>query len=313
MISLGHKDWIKYGYGIDLEDKFREDAPLILDFTSYKIPELIMTPIEASRFTICEIATHYPAPYKLLCSGGVDSQSMIMAWANNKIPFEVFSFRYYSNGIDFNNYDLIGLEDICKEKNVKITFIEFDIIHFLEVELPLISELYECYSPQICTHIKLSEYIGNGTIIYSGNSLFPSASTICHNQLGIHRYAMKTDSPYRKIIPFFFIHTPELAYSFMGQDPLLGEATYDAKVNAYIRAGFPIRRQIKKLNGFEKLKEYYDPMIDRISVRDRLRFSSRISKRPFDILFRYKLEDFGKNIDKLQCINKTCNITGEKI
>lgn len=130
----------------------------------------------------------------------------------------------------------------------------------------------------------------NGTIVFSGN--FQSNFRYTNTQLGLLRYAEQSG---KSIIPFFFMHNPELASKFLflenHPDPNV------AKFLSYCKEGAPLLPPQDKYTGFEKIKDYYDNQTDRVSPLDRLRFANMPSKRPFDFLFRYKLEEYIKYKD----------------
>jgi hypothetical protein len=296
MWRMGSNDWIKYGWGDELKTEWFPDDILIMDYTSFDISNLPNNAIAAAIETVEEIVKTYPAPYTLMCSGGIDSQAMIWAWHKANVPFEIVSVRYISNGIFFNEHDLEQLIEFCNKYNFNIIYKDFDLINFLEVNLPEIANKYDCHSPQFCTHIKMSEVIEHGTILYGGNFITPGISYVFYSALGLHRYDTISKTKTRRVIPFFFLHNPKLAHAFL--DIILDSETpinkYNTRYEIYQAAGFPVISQKEKFNGFEKIKEYYDKYFNRVKPIDKLRFASKPSKRTFDLLFRYPFEGSGK-------------------
>ena len=70
-----------------------------------------------------------------------------------------------------------------------------------------------------------------------------------------------------------------------------GMTIYDIKINRFKQAGFPVIPQQNKFSGFEKIKDYYDKVPNLVTLKDRLQYANKPSKRAFDIAFRYKLAD----------------------
>ena len=100
--------------------------------------------------------------------------------------------------------------------------------------------------------------------------------------LSIHRNAINIASETKKIIPFFLLHTPDLAYSFINNKQL------DPDI-------FPLTcTPVRKFNGFEKIKEYYDKYSKRVTTQHKLKSACYPSSRVFDLLFRYPYYTYGK-------------------
>ena len=295
MFKMGTGNWIKYGWGDSLKEEWSPDESLTMDYTEFDISKLSSDPISAAIEAVEEISKTYPGPYTLMCSGGVDSQAMIWAWHKAGVPFNIVSIRYISDGIFFNQHDLVQLDEFCSKYNFTVNYKDFDLINFLEVDLSEIALKYECASPQFCTHIKMSTLVEQGTIIYSGNYIMPTIVPIGYSLLGLQRYA---EAENVKLIPCFFLHNPKLAHSFLN---IIYDNTspgnYDKpqpQYKIYQIAGFPVIRQPEKFNGFENIKKYYDKYFNRVKPIDRLKFASKPSKRVFDLLFRYPYEGAGK-------------------
>jgi hypothetical protein len=289
MKTFGVDNWIKYGWGSELQDEWSIDNSILhIDLSSHKISNEETQPLEASISAIHTIEKSCPPPYTLFCSGGVDSQAMIWSWHLSGIPFNVVSIKYVSNGIWFNEHDLIELHQFSELHKIKVEYKEFDVISFLENNLSDIANTYDCDSPQICTHIKMTEVIQKGTILFSGNYIFRDPG-VTNTHLGLQRYSESITNDTRTIIPFFFLHDPVLAYSFIPLFELHKITSGYSTPNYYKLAGFPVIAQPKKLTGFEVLKEYYDnpKFNERITAMDRLLYANRPSKRTFDILFRH--------------------------
>jgi hypothetical protein len=288
MISFGKDNWIGYGWGSTFEDVWTKGSRLHVSLT-YNIAEYYR-PATAAIHAVRHIVDNYPAPYNLMCSGGIDSQTMIWAWIISGVPFNIVSIRYVSDGMCFNEHDLIELTQFTNLHNLKVDYREFDVISFLENDLSYVATTYECESPQFATHIKMTELVKTGTIMFSGNYFYHNVP-MSLNVLSLQRYAQHTDTADRKTIPIFFMHTPEVGMSFSAFIDKLGP--HPTRGNIYRAAGFPVIDQPKKLNGFERLKEYYDKYDNRIDRLTRFKYGNKPSKRAFDLLFRYPYEGYG--------------------
>lgn len=260
--------------------------------------KITISPIEAALYTIEYIKANYPSPYTLYLSGGVDSQAMLYAWIISKTDFNTFS-AIYNN--DFNEHDLVSLKVFSKLHKIEINYQNFDLLTFLENEHDYYANEYFCGSPQITTFMKLTEFTTEGTVIMSGNFIkLQFAGLPDNNNMGLYHYIKKTK---RNIVPWFFLETEELAHSFVDTEYItdlknnreLCDPTfhnYLTKIALYQSYGFPVLPQYTKLNGFEKVKEWYDTNCPRvIQPWEKLqRLPEQISSRNFDLLYRNKYE-----------------------
>ena len=281
---MGHNNWIRYGWGPELSLNMQNPADrLHVDFTNFDNPKTILSPSEAAIDAVHKIVENYPAPYTLMCSGGVDSQTMILSWLAAGVPFEIMSVRYISDNIFFNEHDLVALSGMAKLHGLTINYQDLDLISFLENELSEINKLTEAGSPQIATHIKFSDFVPKGTILYSGNVLHNQSTQLGYYGFSLHRHAINSETKTKKIIPFFLLHTPDLAYSFLNNPEII-----DPNI-------FPIQcPPEQKFNGFEKIKEYYDKYFEQVTSAHKLKGAGYPSIRVFDLLFRYPYYTFGK-------------------
>jgi len=277
---------------MDWTEPKNEGDTFFFDFSRKKQTQL-MHPLDAAFFTIDYITKNYPPPYTLLLSGGVDSQAMLYGWHLSKVPFETCSAVYNYN---LNHHDLSTLKEFSTIHNIKINFVDFDLFNFLENEFERYSDLYLCGSPQICAHMKIADSIKEGTAIMSGNFIENnSLKPLTTNVITLWHYKRLSNKP---SIPFFFLETEELAWSFNSYsiDPInlpnLSNPAYIQKVKALHHYGFPVIPQEKKYNGFEKVKVWYDENYKKpIPLPNKLiRIAGQGSNRIFDLLYRNKYE-----------------------
>lgn len=288
--------WLKAGWGEDFSPVFNKKEKYRISFENMiKSSDDIV--VVANR-AIKKITESYPPPYTLMVSGGIDSQTMLWLWIQSKVPFNAVSFRYLNADKTgyLNDHDLVELKQFSEIHNIDVTYKDFDVIHFLENDLQQVAEKYQCTSPQICTHMKMSENIKEGTIIFSGNF----ASDTLHYDytiFGLKRYA---DNSRRNIIPFFLLHDRELAGAVQHQKQY---PRYLDRVAALLALNIPAIPQPLKLTGFEKIKDYYDDQSVRVNPREKIKYSNMPSKRVFDVLFRYRLTEKIKYQDPIIFLN----------
>jgi hypothetical protein len=102
------------------------------------------------------------------------------------------------------------------------------------------------------------------------------------------------------MVPFFFLETDQLAFSFDKYGVFINPRTVpgnqqpmvDTKVNLYHKGGFPVISQNQKLTGFEQVKNYFDSNFKHlVTLQDKLSVTPQVSsKRTFDLLLRNKYE-----------------------
>lgn len=297
-------DWIKFNWGENDIWGYKNNDVFTIDLSNIEKTDL--SPLEESINLIKKIVQEYPPPYNLFLSGGIDSQAMLYAWLKSKEKFNIISFTYNKN---YNSHDLFTLNIVAKKFNVKVNYYDIDYFYFLNNELYDYSKNYVCNSPQITFYIKLSESINEGTNIFSGHplNLTNAQPSLDYTILGLYRYKLKTK---KSIIPFFFCSDAKLAYSFhktyiQNTIPFISRyniKNYDVKSLHYLQSGFDII-PTNKYSGFEKYKKFYDSQNDLIHPSERLKYHKFISKRNFDIIFRYRLFELNNYSTTIKCIN----------
>lgn len=257
---------------------------------NFHVDKISSTTIEnAIQYTVESIIEDYPSPYYIMCSGGIDSQAMLDSWVKfgkNYIPVTV----QYNN--DMNHHDIENIFNFTKQYNIDLIVKNFDVLKFLTTSYAENSRRFECSSPQICTYIEMTKDL-EGTVVFSGNMLSPNGVYLTRALLGLEKYS-KT----RPCVPYFFLHTPDIAYanSFIPFDRKdLKLDGYQLKCLAYRRMKFPILPQEKPFSGFEIIKEFYDKnYFNQLDFKNRLLYSNKPSKRIFDLMLRYPFEQYGK-------------------
>lgn len=253
---------------------------------------------EAALQAIDYITKNYPPPYHLMLSGGIDSQSLLYYWNKSGVDsFVPTHIRYVHEGKWYNSHDY----PCYKHLYPHLTFLEIetDPMYFFENELLDYAYTYTCTSPQLCLHMKYRELVTGGTLIYSG-TIASSFLTLNTTILGVHRYQERTKT---NVIPNFFQSTRAL-YDECVRIETSGihdkKWGYEGKCTELRnRLQLPLIPQLQKTTGFESIKDYYDLHND-VTLLERVKYASKFpSKRPFDLMFRYRLTEIIKYSDNI--------------
>jgi hypothetical protein len=227
----------------------------------------------------------------LCLSGGVDSECMALAFLAAEISFQAAILRF-NDGL--NDFDIIHAIRFCESRSIPYRFFDLNIPDFYLGGAHFeIAHRYRCTSPQLTAHLELMKRI-------PGFPVFAwSAPHIYLTETGKSSIGMPADLHFsynrflrmenRGGVPFFFLYTPELFYSFIRlpilQDILFQRGCskglsmgYREKCLAYQLGGFEIEPREDKYTGFEKVKVFFEN-----------HFSE--SGPTFDLKFRYPLQE----------------------
>lgn len=213
-------------------------------------------------------------PFAILLSGGIDSQSTVLAAVKAKVPFKIFSLRFNDN---LNMHDLRTGIELAACLGVNINFVDIDILKFFNSgEYAFYLEKYATSSPQMAALLWFySKVSDNNCLISPGNPVIK----INDDFEGINNYTLFAWERFAKInnismIGLFLWYSPEMFGSIFR---IFTSYTYNDKCKIYKQNGFNIIPQQSKLNGFEQVKEVYIAKYPH-------------SKWPFDAFFRYPYE-----------------------
>lgn len=261
------------------------------------------SPLQEAINYITYITKNFPEPYNLLVSGGIDSQAMLSAWIESKIPFNPISFVYNKT---YNLHDLHTLNEFCKLHNIKPTLIDIDYFNFLKNDLINYATNYICNSPQITFYMKFCDLIPHGTVISSGSNVGVNGLRVHYSQLGLINYANKTK---RNIIPYFLAASPKLGGSFFKtelqvesniENDLLKMSGYSKRCLAMKEAGFNIIPALQKFTGFERFKKYYQKhKITKKHFAERMPRNGSSNDSNFDLMFRKPLYNINPYMDQI--------------
>jgi hypothetical protein len=232
--------------------------------------ELIGTGLSESVLAAEEIQKEAGTNKIILClSGGVDSECLALSFLKANIAFEV-AILELENG--FNNYDVFSIKLFCEKHSIKYRLISLNIIEFFETGKHLkYGEKYQCQSPQIAVHLWLLDQL-DGFCVLSGNFIYPTYPDNEAFFVGLPgdlhcAYFRYFEANVRAGIPWFFIYSPELVFSFYKTSTIKNqikevtkntELPYSDKCLIYNLAGFDVKPRADKYTGFEKVRFYYD-------------------------------------------------------
>lgn len=280
-------DWIKFGFGNELLE-YHPTEPFIIDYSAARISD---TPIdELAAQAIHRITETYPGPYTLVCSGGVDSQAMILAWLRSGVEFNIATGRF--NG-GMNDHDLENLWLLQKREGFEVQVLDLDVLSFHENELVDWAIRYQCASPHILTHMYICSKVITGTVIASGNYVIKDGilGGSTYMTFGLDRYARWSG---QSVVPHFWMHDQELMPAFEMQRRKFNlpdnRDSYTFKCELFKLCGYDVIPQTAKYNGFEKIKEYYDGRQANYKLRVKAK-NYGVSNRYYDVVFRYALWD----------------------
>ena len=290
----------------------RKANTLVYDLPDYDTPNKL-----ASQQTLKSIIEHYPAPYYLCLTGGVDSQAMLYVWHKtvgthpDVIPV---SFLYNER---CNEYDQVGITDICTKYGYHRQIRSFDLMEFIDSgECTQYQIKHFTQSPQMAAWIKMTESLQSGTVIMSGELTYDRTPTaMIPNHFGVREYAQNLNLSDSDLcyIPFFFEHDYDIATSHWHQIKKIKYQASDyidqldrghfksmylnKKVKKYHTVGFPVIPQnlgpSGRCSGFEKFKDLYDETheYDRDVRMKSVSSYTEPSDRKFDVNLRLNLLD----------------------
>lgn len=282
---VDHFNWVDL-YRKKMPNKNPRMNSLILSLPNS--PEINDSPMDIAIKTCHDIRSEHKGPYTLLVSGGVDSQAMILAWKNSGIPFRAVHYSY----MNLNNEDTQTLHQFSIKHQIPIELKMFDVLaYFKSNEYTKDASDYDCISPHILSYIKFTSK-HRETCIMSGNFILSGNAGLNWTILGLHRFQSSKKSNF---VPFFFFHNPQIASCFDGKafldnsiGPIITDKEwYILKCRIFKNAGFDIVPQKSKLTGFETIKKMYDTYD--VPSKLRIKYAHMPSKRPFDLILRYKL------------------------
>ncbi len=177
-------------------------------------------------------------------SGGMDSEVVARSFLEAKVPFEAVIFRYENES---NLHDIKSAVDFCNSNNLKINFVDINVLEFLDTgEYLDFTSLYNCNSPLFSVHLEACKHLKNDFVIFSGSAPVLRLPPLVHRNFhSLDRFYIikntienfvQTEFPIENSFCYdhffaknhsegvsnFFLYTPELILSSLKLgDPLL--------------------------------------------------------------------------------------------
>jgi len=311
-----HNDWLEYD---DFLLNNKGSIPVNIDVNFINNIQLDKLSLKNYRIAAAKLLSiHLGNKIALCLSGGIDSQAMVQCFVEANIPFDLYTLVFNKN---LNEHDIVTAREFAEKLNIKINYLDLNIIQFLAQENYNYGVRYKSASPHFNTHYKMFNLIrekGYSGIVAGG--FIPLRSG---NQWGInYNYNVMNFIHYCTVENFyahgnFLSFYPQLSWaialltpndydhdantSISTEKSFYDEGIskrYDDKIKGYLKAGFDIIPQVKKFTGFEEVKNYYENITgDGWTFEKRFRF-------PLNTLFGYKTKPkFDLNIDTVNLLN----------
>ena len=221
---------------------------------------------------------HLGSKPALCLSGGIDSQVMVDCFLRANAAFDVVIMRFPD---DLNLHDIKTAIEFCNSRGINYSFIDINVVSFLNRDLMNFAEQYDVSSPQFATHFKMFEQLqqhGYTSAVCGGNTLVNSSDGWTYpttkEQSDWNGFSERSGfyvmgdflSYFWKFCillschsekPILFDTTTINLLGFVQDYDDLVEVRYRHKVSNYRAAGFDIIPQETKFTGFEKVKEHY--------------------------------------------------------
>lgn len=270
-----HDEWL------DLSDLFSNkvgthDCKVNLDSVFFESLKLDKESLKQYRIEAAELVYESIGKKVALCfSGGVDSQCMIQSFLEAGLDFDVYTLRFNNN---LNIQDVSSAENYCNKFNIKLNYVDIDILNFLNRHNYEYGVTYKSASPHFNVHYKLFDMMrdrGYDGVVSGGNTpFFSSASNLFisnytrnnsnHiNYTNISGYKCQGNflSFYPKLAWAIALLSPSLdhykpATNFLQDRIFVESMRYTQKIQGYKRVGFNVLPQSQKYTGFELVKDY---------------------------------------------------------
>lgn len=211
----------------------------------------------------------------LCLSGGIDSQSMVYAWLEAGLKFDVVSCVFDN---DLNKHDVDTAIEFCKIHDINLKLIPVNVVQFLNRENLDYAVKYKSSSPQFNVHYKFFNILrdmGYTGACCGGVALFKDEDKWGTNfKYNIFNFMNYVEQSGFMVQGSFLSYYPELTWSIglltkhvdlprtgiYGNDlfDLFEKERYKAKIDGYTKAGFKIIPQLAAYTGFEEVKKYYE-------------------------------------------------------
>lgn len=167
MFTYLENNWIRWYYDEDPSKIFRTspDQTFHVDFDFDPTPCL---DLRTETINACHsVRETYPnEKFSLMLSGGGESEMLVRAFREAKIPFRVFIGRYENN---INEYDIHYAVKACESMDIPYTFLDFNITKFFENDVIDVSIKGQIPYSIICAVMAMTDMVDGVPILGDGN------------------------------------------------------------------------------------------------------------------------------------------------
>lgn len=214
--------WYTYDNLLPNQPKLLKNSKLQLHFNKSYQPKKInyFESLFRNARLLSEI---YKGPFDVMLSGGIDSEVIVRVFHELKIPQNVYTFKFENN---YNILDVMNAETLCKDLNIKLNLIDFNLEKFFENDAEY---YYKVSFPSVIEKLVRFDFykymdnipvVGDGEPYWVRNLWNLPKKSDWSMAFYEHDYAHATYSKAinRTIIGEWYQFTPEIWISFMEID-----------------------------------------------------------------------------------------------
>lgn len=157
-------NWTQWGYQ-QHNSLFRQspDDTFRMQFLSCSDP---LGSLRQEAVHACEsIRDVYAEPLCVLFSGGAESEIMLRAFCEARIPVSIYIARYEN---DYNIYDVSHAVVICESLQLPYTIIDFNLTDFFENRAESYAVLSQIFEPRMLPHLAFAEQVDGIPLLAGG-------------------------------------------------------------------------------------------------------------------------------------------------
>jgi hypothetical protein len=167
MFNYLENNWLRWYYDDNPSEIFRTspEQNFYIDFDFDPTPCL---DLRTETINACySIRDTYPnEKFSLMLSGGSESEMLVRAFKEAKIPFKVYIGRYENN---INEYDIHYAVKACESMDISYTFLDFNINRFFENDVVGVSLKGQIPYAIICAIMAMTDLVDGIPILGDGN------------------------------------------------------------------------------------------------------------------------------------------------
>lgn len=285
MFRQTHRGHLKFGYA-ENESIFRKTDISERWFVRHgAVSRTPMTfreeAVTAAKLIHADLAAGRKSRLQLFYSGGADSEFMMRAFLEARVPFETLIIRF-DDGL--NSHDIAYAERFCQSVGLTPKYLDLDIHDFFySGEAEKYSIASQIHSPALLHHLWAIDRTDGVPIFANGENYWVKAERYNPSSLwhfwdeemffGFHRMLIVRDRPG---VPAFFKYTPELILSGVLEPSIqalignrLNPKWFDSETikHEIYRRNFPMQElPVPGYTGFEKLFMLFAEYVYRFKV-----------------------------------------------